>query len=171
VTAGQAYAFTPNASDPDNDTLTFSILGKPSWANFNTTSGRLSGTPDAGDVATYNNIRITVSDGDLTDALNAFSITVNQPASSTGSVTLSWTPPTQNTDGSQLNDLWGYRIYYGTSPGSYPNTIRLDDSAGLSSYVVEDLAPGTYYFVSTAVNDSMVESDRSNMAQKTVSPP
>ncbi|HNR23666.1 MAG TPA: hypothetical protein PKL49_11670, partial [Steroidobacteraceae bacterium] len=31
VQAGQAYAFTPSASDADNDTLTFSVGGLPSW--------------------------------------------------------------------------------------------------------------------------------------------
>ena len=45
VTAGQAYNFQPTASDPDGNTLTFSIQNKPSWATFTTSTGRLSGTP------------------------------------------------------------------------------------------------------------------------------
>ena len=159
------YAFTPTASDPDGDTLSFSIVNRPSWATFSATSGRLSGTPLAGDVGTYSDIRITVSDGEITATLAPFTISVTQV--SLGSVTLSWTPPTQNTDGSTLTDLKGYRIYYGTSPGNYPNRVILDNP-GLSTVVVENLVPGTYYFVSTAVNDFDIESDYSNMAQKII---
>ena len=160
-----AYAFAPTASDPDGDTLSFSIVRRPSWATFSATSGRLSGTPLAGDVGTYSDVRITVSDGEITATLAPFTISVTQVT--LGSVTLSWTPPTQNTDGSALTDLKGYRIYYGTTPGNYPIRIILDNP-GLATVVVENLAPGTYYFVSTAVNDFDIESDYSNMAQKII---
>ena len=47
VTAGTAYSFTPSATDPDNDTLGYTIQNKPSWAAFDTSTGRLSGTPSA----------------------------------------------------------------------------------------------------------------------------
>jgi len=80
VTAGSAYAFTPVASDPDGNTLRFSIQGQPSWANFSTTTGRLSGTPAAANVGSYTNIRISVTDGTATTALTAFNIQVNAPA-------------------------------------------------------------------------------------------
>ena len=43
VNAGEYYSFTPTASDPDGDVLTFSVVGLPSWAGFNTTTGQLSG--------------------------------------------------------------------------------------------------------------------------------
>ena len=46
-----------------------------------------------------------------------FHVEVTQSA--LGSMTLSWTAPTENTDGSQLNDLAGYKLYYGTSAGNY----------------------------------------------------
>src|SRR5690606_25379922 len=50
VLAGEAYSFQPEASDPDGDAVGFSIRGKPSWASFDTLTGRLSGTPDGSDV-------------------------------------------------------------------------------------------------------------------------
>ena len=77
VNEGSGYSFTPTSSDPDGDSRTFSITGKPSWASFSTSTGRLSGTPSYSQAETYSNIRITVSDGKLTDSLNSFSITVN----------------------------------------------------------------------------------------------
>ncbi|MEM7207319.1 MAG: putative Ig domain-containing protein, partial [Pseudomonadota bacterium] len=78
VDEDSAYSFTPSASDPDpGDTLTFSIENEPSWASFNTNNGTLSGTPDNGDVGTYNNIVITVEDAaEDEDSLPAFSISV-----------------------------------------------------------------------------------------------
>ena len=79
---GTAYDFTPTASDPNGEVLTFSIANMPSWAAFSTTTGRLSGTPSASDVRSYPNIRISVSDGRLTTNLGAF--TINVVSTSTG---------------------------------------------------------------------------------------
>ena len=162
------YVFAPSANDPDGDSLTFSISGRPSWASFNSQTGRLSGTPDAGDIGTYGNIVISVSDGEFSDSLSAFSITVQ--AIELGSASLSWTPPTTKSDGSPLTNLAGYKIYWGTTPGVYTSSITVA-SPGISSYIVENLSPNTYYFVSTAYDSAGGESDYSNMATKTVSSP
>ena len=56
VTIGKSYSLTPTASDPDGDVLTFSVQNMPSWASFDTTTGRLSGTPTLADVGTYGNV-------------------------------------------------------------------------------------------------------------------
>ena len=121
--------------------------------------------PTDASVGTYGNIRITVSDGSASASLASFSITVN--AISLGSATLNWTPPTQNEDGTALTDLAGYKIHWGTTSGSYPNWVLIDNP-GLSSYVVDNLAPGTYEFVATSINASGVESAYSNTATKVV---
>ena len=84
-----------------------------------------------------------------------------------GSATLTWLPPTTNTDGSALTDLAGYKVYWGTSQGTYPNSTTLNNP-GLSSYVVSNLAPGTYFFVATAYNTAGVESTFSGVATKTI---
>jgi hypothetical protein len=167
LTAGSAYSFTPTASDPNGNTLTFSIANKPSWAAFSTTTGRLSGTPSASNVGSYANVTIRVSDGTTTVSLAAFTITVSAVSSSSGAATLSWTPPTRNTDGSSLTNLSGYRIYYGTSASALTKTISIN-SAGISTYVVSDLAPATYYFAISALSASGGESARSSVASKTV---
>jgi hypothetical protein len=163
---GTAYRFQPTATDPDGDALTFSVANSPSWASFDTANGTLSGTPGAGDVGTYANIAIAVSDGQLSASLPAFSVAVQ--ALATGSATLSWSPPTANTDGSALLDLAGYKVYWGTASHSYSNSVQIDNP-GLSSYVVEGLAASsTYYFAVTAVNSLGVESTLSNEASKTL---
>jgi len=165
VLVGSTYEFQPQASDADGDALTFSISGLPSWASFDSNNGRLSGTPTAGDVGVYSNIVITATDGEDTDSLAPFSISVEEIT--LGSATLTWTPPTLNTDGTPLTDLAGYRIYWGASSGVYTDSVQLDNP-GLTTYVVENLVPGDWYFVSTAINAAGVESSYSNEAVKTV---
>ena len=165
VLQGSAYVFAPNATDADGNTLTFSIANAPGWAAFNASTGRLSGTPTAANVGTYSNIRISVSDGTATTSLPAFSIQV--VALATGSVTLSWLPPTQNTDGSALTDLAGYRVYWGPAPGNYPNSVTVPN-AGLATYVVGQLTPAVWHFAVTAYTNAGVESGYSNVAAKTV---
>lgn len=155
VVAGKAYSFQPQATDPDGDALSFSIVNKPAWASFDTTGGRLQGTPTTGDVGTGSPIEISVTDGASVSALPRFTITV-EPVGSV-SKAISWTPPTENEDGTPLTDLSGYRIYYGTTSGDYSEVIELN-SPGLTSYVIGDLAPGTYYLVMTSFNSQGRES-------------
>jgi hypothetical protein len=165
VTVNTAYDFTPVASDADDDPLTYSVVGLPSWATFNSTTGRISGTPGDADVGTYNGIAISVSDGQDFAELGPFSVSVN--AVGLGSATLTWQPPTQNEDGTALVDLAGFTIYWGTTPGNYTESVTVNNP-GLTTYVVDNLAPGTYEFVATAFNASGVESQFSNTATKTV---
>lgn len=159
VTIGSTYSFTPSASDVDGDRLVFSIQNTPSWATFDTSTGTLSGTPTLANVGTYQDVQIAVSDNTVVTYLPQFSVDVIQAAP--GSVTLTWTPPTQYEDGTPLSDLSAYNIYYGTDSGAYTRSIRID-TAGIASFVVEDLVPDTYYFVATAVNEKGVESGFSN---------
>lgn len=163
--AGQAYNFQPSASDPNGDALTFSISNKPAWATFSTSTGRLYGTPGTGDVGTYTGIVIRVSDGTTTVALAAFTVTVTQVAN--GTATISWIPPTENTDGSPLTDLGGYRIYYGNSPSNLVQMVELSNP-GLTSYMVQNLSPATWYFTMRAFRTNGTESEPSNVASKTI---
>lgn len=164
INAGSSYTFAPTAADADGDTLAFTIANKPSWASFNTATGRLTGTPTVAQVGNYPNITVSVSDGKAARSLAAFAIAVNQI--SNGSASLSWTPPTENTDGSQLTTLSGYRIQYGTSPGALNQTITITN-ASINNYVVENLSPATWYFAVKAIANGL-ESDLSNVANKTI---
>ena len=165
VLINEMYDFTPNAFDPDGDSLTFTITNKPNWASFDASTGRLSGQPTLGNVGTIGNIVISVSDGMASNSLRAFSVTVSQAA--LGNVTLNWVAPTQNSDGSPLMDLAGYKIYYGTSSRTYDHEISIDNP-GTTTYVVDNLVPNTYYFAATSLNSSGIESDYSGEAVRTV---
>ena len=163
--AGTAYSFTPTAADPNGNPLTFSIQNPPSWASFNTQSGNLSGTPGSADAGTYSNIIISVSDGTSTASLAAFSIIVTQVAN--GSATVSWSAPTQNTDGSALTNLAGFNIYYGTSASNLNQSVQIANP-GLTTYALGNLAPGAWYFAVNAYTTAGAESALSSIASKTI---
>ena len=165
VMHGTEFSFMPAGDDPDGDTLMYSIVNAPAWASFDAATGRLSGTPAAEHVGAMNGIVISVSDGERSASLAAFTLTVQAVA--TGSATLSWLPPTTNTDGSPLTNLVGYKIYWGNSPESYPNTVTLNNP-GLTRYVVTNLVPGTWFFVATALSGEGAESAFSSPASGTI---
>lgn len=159
------YSFLPQSSDPENDPLEFTISNKPAWATFDGATGRLSGMPAAQHVATYSNIRISANDGTSSVELPAFDIEVL--AAATGSLTLSWTPPTQSADGSPLSDLAGYRVRWGTQQGDHPNLLEIDNP-GIASLVIDRLAPGSYFMTLSAIDLAGNESTPSNEASAAV---
>jgi hypothetical protein len=167
VTAGQAYSFTPSASGPAGMSLSFSVQNLPTWATFSIATGTLSGTPSSSNVGTFSNIVISVSDGQTSSALTAFSINVAAPPVS-GSAQLSWVPPTTNTNGTALTDLQGFIINYGSSPSDLSQTVDID-SASTTDYTVQGLGAGTWYFTVTAYTTSGTQSAPSDVASKTIS--
>ena len=74
-------------------------------------------------------------------------------------LSLAWTPPTTNVDGSALTDLRDYKLYYGTASGSYTSNVT---SITQASYTFSNINPGTYFFVVTAFDTSNNESPVSN---------
>ena len=131
------------------------MQNKPHWAKFDSTTGSLRGQPSLSDIGDYNGIVISVSDGTSRDSLPTFSISVSQTAN--GFVALSWDAPTQNTDGSPLLDLAGYKIYVRKNSGPFNREIRIDNPS-VTTYLIEQLSPATYHLVATAITSSGVES-------------
>jgi hypothetical protein len=162
---GEMYEFEPNAVDADGDPLTFEVTNSPAWSSFDASTGKISGQPTLADIGVYEDIVISASDGASDSALRPFSITVTQDA--LGNVTLSWVAPTENSDGTALVDLAGYKIYYRKNSNNSYKEIRIDN-AGISTYVVDNLSPATYYFAATAFNTSGMESSFSSEVQKVV---
>jgi hypothetical protein len=163
INVESTYAFRPTMSDPNGGTLTFSVQNKPIWATFDTTSDAPIGTPGAADAGTYANIVISVSDGKMRASLPAFTLTVQQI--SNGTVTLDWTAPTENTDGTVLSNLGGYRVRYGTTAGNLTQSVELAN-AGLTSYVVSNLSSGTWFFGVSAYSTTGVESSLSGVVSQ-----
>ena len=170
VTVGSSYSFQPTAASTDGGTLTFSITNKPAWATFSSTTGQLSGTPNSADVGTDAGIAITVTEGTSTTALTAFTITVvaaTNPTQTEGSATVTWAAPTQNTDGSSITDLSGYVIAYGTSPSALTQTVTVSNAAA-TSFTIQNLVAGTWYFAISAVESGGVSSSLSSVVSTTI---
>jgi hypothetical protein len=179
VEANRYYGFQSWATDTDGRTVTYSIKNKPAWATFSTEYGHLYGVPPTSAVGDYADIVISASDGVSTASLPAFSISVTGTASSSssggssssgtgsGSATVNWQPPTQNSNGTSITNLAGYTIKYGTSATNLSSSVKVAN-AGLTSYVVENLGAGTYYFAVTAYNSAGESSSVSNVASKTI---
>jgi hypothetical protein len=85
----------------------------------------------------------------------------NPPTASNGNVTINWNPPTQNTNGSPLTNLAGFKIHYGTASQKYTQTITVSNP-GLVTYVIANLSPGKYYFAVTAYSSAGTESPLSS---------
>ena len=94
-------------------------------------------------------------------------MTTPSTAPATGRASLSWGSPGQNTDGTALTDLVGYRIYYGSTASDLSQVAQVTDPLA-TSFTVTDLVSGTWYFALTAVNSEGVESERSAVASKVV---
>lgn len=91
-------------------------------------------------------------------------------AASAGTATLTWTAPTQNTDGTPLTDLAGYKIYYGTSATAL-TTVGTISSPTATTTVIPSLGVGTWYFAMTAFNAAGAESARTATVSKVITAP
>jgi len=81
---------------------------------------------------------------------------------------LNWTAPSTRADGSpmSLSDIAGYRVYYGSSAGSYPNSVNVTDGSQ-TSVTVAGVMAGTYHVVMTTYDINGLESPYSQEIMKT----
>jgi hypothetical protein len=95
------------------------------------------------------------------------SVALPAPAPAPDSATLTWVAPRTKADGSNLRDLAGFRIYYGTVSGNYSASITVSNPAA-TTYSIRALPASTYYFVVKAYDKSNVESAPSAEVSKAI---
>ncbi len=78
-----------------------------------------------------------------------------------GNVTISWVKPTTNGDGSQLTELAGYKVYYGTSSRGYVYSLDVGNSNAAS---INNLSSERWCFAITAYDYEGNESNYSEEA-------
>lgn len=86
-----------------------------------------------------------------------------------GQATLHWEPPLEREDGTALDAVGGYRIYYGRDPGNLEYSIEVDGD--VTEYRVGELEQGDWYFAVAAVSEEGLESTPSSVVKKTVERP
>jgi hypothetical protein len=87
----------------------------------------------------------------------------------TGTVTVRWTPPTTNVDGSPLTDLVGYKIYRSNTIATVPSgVVVLVNDPAATSFVIAGLSTGPYHFGMKSVNAAGVESLMSATVSRSV---
>ena len=166
VAVGQTYSFTPTASDPDGDKLSFSIANRPSWATFNNATGALIGTPGSSNVGTFSNIVISVSDGTTTAQLPGFSIQV------TSSLKISGTPATSIVAGSAYSFQPTTNAAAGTtltfSGQNIPTWATLNSTTGLLSGTPSTSQTGTFSSILITVSDGTQSSTLPSFSIKVI---
>jgi hypothetical protein len=164
------FTFQPTASDIDGDDLTFSIQNKPSWAEFNSTTGLLIGQPSV--IGTDNNITISVTDGKLSTSLASFSIEVTEAvdiAQPYGKATQPakdgyywYSSPDKMIDGDDTT----YNHTQGTATGNWvqielPNPTKVHKVMVLSRSSNSGRTSGASVYISnTPYNGTLNESDK-----------
>ncbi len=88
-------------------------------------------------------------------------------SNATGSASIHWVAPTTNEDGSALHGVAGYYIYYGTDQNRLDHRIDIRDPKA-TTWTVNGLAPGTWYFAVAAVGNGGSVSAYSKIGSKTV---
>jgi hypothetical protein len=117
VTVNESYSFIPTLTDSNGDTPTFSITNPPSWSNFDTATGELSGLPGSSDVGDHNNIVISVSDGNNSASHPAFTISALPGIDSA-------LPKATLSDFSYRGAFkMDYKTIYGDSDASYSSSV------------------------------------------------
>ena len=70
-----------------------------------------------------------------------------------GTLTVSWSPPTRNSDGTPAKDLIGYTIFYGRGPKAYTDKMSIDDPSATRA-IVRGLQPGAVYYFAVAAHNA-----------------
>lgn len=157
VTIESSYTFTPQASDADGDSLSFSIVNAPSWATFDSATGQLSGTPSSSDIGDYTNIQISVSDGTTSSSLSAFSIavqdtnTVNTAPVISGVPSSTATVDAQYSFSPQASDADGDTLTFSVS--NLPIWASFNSSNGQISGIPQTSNVGLYQNIEIIVSD------------------
>ena len=174
-TVGILYTYDANATDPDGDPLTFSLVSAPVGMTIDSVTGIVSWIPSAAGV--YNPITVGVSDGFVTVtqiySINVGSIVGNQPPVFTSTpitigtvgVPYVYDADAFDPDGDTLTynvvgPVWmqivsATGVIFGTPslPGTYPITVEVDDGTNptvTQPYTITVSSSGSFTVIASA---------------------
>jgi uncharacterized delta-60 repeat protein len=158
-------------TDPDGDVLSYQVTmadgtGTPPWLSFDAATRTFSGTPDQGDIGSWN-LLVTATDPALTSAITSFVVTVSAPDNTAPTVTsfspvdnaigvkasanviLTFSEPIQKGTGT-------IQIHTGSAAGPVFESVAVASGNTLTIDPTVTLSPSTHYFVTLdagSVND------------------
>ena len=165
IAKGTTRQFT--ATGTYSDGTTQNLTAAVTWSSSSTAIATINNAAGSNGLATAvaaGSTTIRAASGSVSGTA-ALSVTANS------TVTLTWNAPTTRIDGSSLDpatDLSAYKIYYGTTPQMYTQTVTIANPGTTTISQTLTLAPGTYYFVVTVIDNAGAESSYSNEASKTI---
>lgn len=104
----------------------------------------------------------------LAAGTRTFILNCNDGQAVTGTASLSWTPPTQNTNGTPLTDLVSYKVYRSTSAATIESGTVVVVPAPATGTQIAGLANGTWYFGVKATASDGDDSVMSAVVSKTI---
>ncbi len=145
ATEGSPYSYDVNASDPDGDTLTYSLTTAPTGMTIDSASGVISWTPTTAQVGTQS-VAVQVDDGNGAYVTQSFSVAVsalpNNPPTinsapgmqATANIAYSYAVSASDPDGDVLN----YSLI------TAPSGMTVDSASGLISWTPSSAQTGTH---------------------------
>ena len=93
---------------------------------------------------------------------NNYSASESSDTYGTREISLSWVAPSEreNNQPMSLSEIAGYKIYYGSKPNKYNNSVNIKDGSA-DGYTLRSLRAGTYFFSLTTYDIDGRESKQS----------
>jgi len=155
VNENAQYVYDVEASDADNDILTYSLTTAPNWLTIDSATGLVSGTAPVVSAETNFNVVVSVSDS-LDAATQSYTLTVLNIPTANNAPVIDSTPVTSVDE----DDSYSYQVTATDVDGdslSYsitgPNWLTIDSSTGLISGTSPEVASDTDFNVVVSVSD------------------
>jgi len=152
-------AFITNSVNGDYGVFNIDTAGNWNYAASNQQSAIQNLASNA---TLTENLMVSSVDG-TTHTVTITIIGVNE-ANNTATVSLSWVAPETREDNQPISlaDINGYNVYYGTTPGQYPNKVTINDGTA-TGHTFINFSTGTHYFVVTTLDTDGRESQHSTV--------
>ena len=160
-----SYVYDVDATDPDNDVLTFSLTQSPSFLSINSQTGLISGTAPEVNVDTIFPVIVQVSDGKGGSDSQSYQITVknipeppkNNPPVITSTPVTMVNEKTQYTYDVEATDADNDALSFSLT--ETPNFLSIDSSTGLITGTAPEVSADTMFDITVKVSDSKGGSD------------
>jgi hypothetical protein len=157
-------------------TITAGSRTQISWSTTNATSctgsgdwtgnQALSGAKNTGALSSDEVFALTCT-GPGGTASQSATVTVATAPPTTGEATLSWSPPTTNTNGTPVIPLAGYHVYYQNGASGTRQSVVVS-GGNTTSFEIGGLTTGTWYFQVAADAADGTEGPPSSIGQLTI---